>query len=135
MKIELKDSATQYKVRGRPEAMKQVFINLFDNAVKYGIENTMVSVEPHVQNKTGNLRIDVIGTSIGFTSEEAKTLCNLGIRGEAAKKKIALSTGLGLYICKTILSRFFSSDIQLQHSGALKETRVTVIIPAGHWYK
>ena len=35
IKIELDDRETQYRVEGNPDLLRQVFMNLFDNAVKY----------------------------------------------------------------------------------------------------
>lgn len=55
--IELLDRDTQYRVEGRPEALRQVFMNLFDNATKYGDSNSKVVVESHVQKKNQALLI------------------------------------------------------------------------------
>ena len=49
IRIELDDKETQYRVEGNPDLLRQVFMNLFDNAVKYGQDNTVVHVTPWIQ--------------------------------------------------------------------------------------
>lgn len=57
--IHLVDRSTQYAVHGSPDLLRQVFMNLFDNAVKYSDEGTQVRITPRKQKKTGGLIVDV----------------------------------------------------------------------------
>src|SRR5262249_32823032 len=42
MKIHLVDRETQYKIKADKDLLRQIFINLFDNAIKYGNEDSVV---------------------------------------------------------------------------------------------
>lgn len=135
MKILLTDRITQYKIKGRPEALRQVFINLIDNAVKYGLANTQITIEPHVQNKSGSLRVDVINQGIGFQQDEAEKIFGLGYRSTEAKNNIALGTGLGLYICRRVIADWFNGEIKAEYSAKLRQSKLTLIFPAAQWSK
>ncbi len=134
IKIGLMDRVTQYKIKGRPEALRQVFMNLFDNAVKYGLSNTKITVVPTVQKKTGALRVSFENHSIGFSSNDADNIFLLGFRSVEAKSSIALSTGLGLYLCREIMRGFFNGDVIAEHSNKRGISKFTVIFPKGSWY-
>ncbi|WP_321850330.1 HAMP domain-containing sensor histidine kinase [Pseudomonas paraveronii] len=134
IKIGLMDKVTQYKIKGRPEALRQVFMNLFDNAVKYGLSNTTITVTPSVQKKTGALRVLFENHSIGFSSSDAENIFLLGFRSVEAKSSIALSTGLGLYLCREIMRSFFNGDVIAGHSKKRGISTFTVIFPKGSWY-
>lgn len=131
--IGLTDRITQYKIKGRPEALRQVFMNLFDNAVKYGIPDTRVIVTPTVQKKTGALRVSFQNHSVGFSSSDSEKIFLLGYRSVEAKSSIALSTGLGLYLCREIMRNFFNGDIAAEHSQKLGVSTFTVIFPKESW--
>jgi len=134
IKIGLTDKVTQYKIKGRPEALRQVFMNLFDNAVKYGIPDTTISVTPTVQKRTGALRVSFENHSIGFSSHDAEKIFALGFRSQEAKASIALSTGLGLYLCREIMRTFFGGDVTAAHSRRRGISTFTVIFPKDSWY-
>ena len=72
IRIHLEDRVTQYTVRGSPDLLRQVFMNLFDNAVKYSYEKTEVLIRPWSQKKTGYLIVEVTSTGIGFWPDEVK---------------------------------------------------------------
>jgi signal transduction histidine kinase len=134
MKISLLDKVTQYKVKGRPEALRQVFMNLFDNAVKYGLKGSHVTVSPMIQKRSGALRVVFENESIGFAASDAENIFLLGYRSAEAKSSIALSTGLGLYLCREIMRTFFNGDVVAEHSKRRGISTFTVIFPKGSWY-
>lgn len=123
IKIHLEDRSTQYAVRGSPDLLRQVFMNLFDNAIKYSDENTDVRIRPWPQQKTGQLIVEVASTGVGFRPEEAESLFDVGYRGPEARSRIASGTGLGLYICKRIIEEVHKGTIEATHA---RKTRKTV---------
>ena len=133
MKLELVDSRTQYKVRARPELLKQVFINLFDNWLKYGLPDQTVRVES-MQNDKDELIVEIVGKSIGFDNTEADNLFQLGYRSTTAKNKVAQGSGIGLYICRQIIEKALSGKITAHHSNARGESHFRIAIPKQQWH-
>jgi K+-sensing histidine kinase KdpD len=104
MKIHMVDRETQYKVKADPDLLRQVFINLFDNGVKYAHVSTDIIVRSHIQKKTNDLLIEVINQSDPIPRELWDKIFDVGFRGENAQRLVASGTGLGLYICRLIVS-------------------------------
>ena len=129
IKIRLEDRETQYKVEGNPDLLRQVFMNLFDNAVKYGQPETTIQVLPSVQKKTNDLLIRVVGQSIFIPVEERQNIFALGYRSDQARDRVASGTGLGLYICRMILNRVHSASIEVETSRSTGETTFMLRFP------
>jgi K+-sensing histidine kinase KdpD len=117
MKIHLVDRETQYKIMAEPALLRQVFINLFDNGVKYAHHSTDIIVRCHIQKKSQDLLIEVINQSDGLPKELWEKIFELGFRGENAQRLVASGTGLGLYICRLIL-RVYNGSITYAATGA-----------------
>lgn len=132
IKIHLEDRDTQYKVTGNPDLLRQVFMNLFDNAVKYGEEGTTVLVRAWAQKRTGALVLEIRGKSPGFEHAEKNKLFDIGYRSAGARSRIASGTGIGLYICRRILREVFSGDIDAHYEKPSSEAVFTIKIP-GVW--
>lgn len=131
--IDLQNPSEQYKIHGRPEALRQVFMNLFDNGVKYGSIDSKVIITSRVSKKTRCLLVEVSNKSIGFSSADAEKIFELGFRTNEAKRAVLLSTGLGLYICRKIMRDFFGGDIKAEHSNAKELTTFTIFFQPGTW--
>lgn len=120
------------KVLIRPELLRQVFINFFDNWLKYGLPGQIVKVSVRM-NRARDLVIEVEGKSIPFDNGRANTLFDLGVRDQAAINKVAQSSGIGLYICKQIVSRALGGEISAVHQHATATSTFRVSIPKGRW--
>jgi signal transduction histidine kinase len=132
IRIELTDSATQYRVNVRPELLKQVFINLFDNWIKYGSPDQDIEITPTV-GKNGDLVIEIIGMSIGFDNNDAESLFELGFRSKEAKNKVAQGSGIGLYICKQIIVNVIGGTISAIHQKTSRKSVFRISIPKSKW--
>jgi signal transduction histidine kinase len=122
MEILLVDKVTQYRVPGPRALLRQVFTNLFENAVKYGQPDSRVEVIPRIQRESGELIVDVVNKGPGFQNEEKQKIFERGYRGIAARDVVASGSGLGLYICSEILTVAFSATIEAEHSPRKRET-------------
>ena len=131
MQIHLVDSNTQFKVPADPDLLRQVFMNLFDNCVKYGEPNTDILVKHHIQRKSNDLIIEVVGTSKAPPKELREKIFELGVRGENARQIVASGTGLGLYICRAIVS-VYEGAIEYKARPAANESTFTIRLPGGY---
>src|SRR5262249_7751569 len=64
IEIRLDDPVTQNRVRGRPELIRQVLMNIFDNCVKYGKPSSQIRVSQWIQSGTKNALVTVSGQSL-----------------------------------------------------------------------
>ncbi len=129
IKIHLDDRETQYKVEGNLDLLRQVFMNIFDNAVKYGQKDSEVRVKPWIQKRTNSLLIRVAGRSVTIPLEERERIFELGYRGGAAREVLSSGTGLGLYICRMILDRVHSATISVERSSPAGESAFLLRFP------
>ena len=132
IRIELLDSATQYRVSVRPELLKQVFINIFDNWLKYGSPNQDVQILTSV-NKGNDLVIETVGASVGFDNNDAEKLFELGFRSAEAKNKVAQGSGIGLYVCRQVVVKMMNGHISAVHQRQLNKTIFRISNPKSKW--
>ena len=130
--LELVDSRTQYRIKARPELLKQVFINLFDNWLKYGDANQVIKVAPSV-NSVGDLVIVLSGASIGFDGVDAEKIFELGFRASQAKRVVAQGSGIGLHVCRQIMINALGGNIRAEHNGNTRVTSFRLTIPRDRW--
>ncbi|HWJ73388.1 MAG TPA: HAMP domain-containing sensor histidine kinase [Kaistia sp.] len=114
IKIHLEDRVTQYITEGNPDLLRQVFMNMFDNAVKYSDPGSTVSIKPRIQKKSSNLIISIENRGAAIEYCDRERVFELGFRGPEAKARIASGTGLGLYICRTIIKEVHGGEITLE---------------------
>jgi signal transduction histidine kinase len=129
IRIELKNRTVQNAVKGNPDILRQVFMNIFDNGVKYGLEGSTINVEDWIQKSSNDVIVTISGASIGFTPDE--DIFGLGIRGEEAAQVLASGTGLGLHVCKLIVQNVFGGTISAQHAPRTKMTTFEIRLPGG----
>lgn len=113
--IDLEDSKTQYVVYGHRDLLRQVFLNLFDNATKYADKDSVVHVRTRIQKGTNHLIVEVENSGFGFDNADRTALFGLGYRSLQAQEKTAAGSGIGLHICKRILEDVFDSTIEAEH--------------------
>lgn len=82
-------------------AIGEVLSNLIDNAIKYSNEGGLVHVTAHAI--PGFVEISVIDRGIGMPSNVLPNLFHKFYRSHRSRETVA-GTGIGLYICKAIVS-------------------------------
>lgn len=80
---------------------KEVFVNLFDNAIKYSPENSKIRVS--VVPMELYTKIMIIDEGIGIPKEEYNQIFKRFYRGKQVQEKEG--TGLGLYLAQLIVSK------------------------------
>ncbi len=126
LKIDLVNPRDQNKLFGHHELIRQVFMNLFDNMVKYGKHGTDVTIEQRIQIKRNRILITVKSVSMKpIDREDVSKIFDLGYRGKNAKQIIASGTGLGLYICKKIVEDVHSGKMWVE---AAQDGKLTFLL-------
>lgn len=96
-------------VIGDEEKLKQVFINIVENAIHYSPENARVIIESKQINQ--EVQINIIDEGIGIPSEDLPHLTERFYRVNKARSRSDGGSGLGLSIVDQIVK---------QHQGSLK---------------
>lgn len=109
-------------IPGDPSRLKQVFLNLFDNAAKYGREGKRVEVSVDMDSSFVYIRIRDFGP--GIPEDELSHVKMKFYKGSNAKER---GSGIGLAVCDEII-RFHGGDLIIENAegGGL---RVTIKLP------
>lgn len=95
--------APLYYVAANPERLREVVMNLIDNAIKFtaegGITVTLTGDDKFVQ-------IDVSDTGLGISNEDIPHLFQKFYRIDSSATRTIGGTGLGLYLCRTVVELF-----------------------------
>ena len=106
--------------------MKEVLINLVNNAVKYSPDGGDVTLG--IRMEEGNLRIDVSDQGMGLSPENQRKLFQMFFRTEQAQASQIRGTGLGLAITKGIVEAH-GGAIRVSSEGEGKGSTFTVVMP------
>ncbi len=88
------------KVKGDENSLVEVFVNLFDNAIKYSASGTTVTVHEEVKKRTAVIAITDQG--IGISSGDLPHIFDRFYRADKSRSQ-AEGHGLGLSIVKKII--------------------------------
>ncbi|MBS1767035.1 MAG: hypothetical protein JST05_06490 [Acidobacteria bacterium] len=89
------------RVMADPNAMQQVLLNLFENAIKFTPPGGSVGVRSTIERTPGVWRIEVWDTGRGLSKDEAERV--LHPFAQAKAEDAARGWGLGLSICLSLL--------------------------------
>lgn len=116
-RIELNVAGDSYIYYGDENRIKQVMINLLDNAVKFNKENGLISV--NLYQDIDNFFIEVIDEGVGIDDDEIKYIFEKFYAGKKSKSH----TGIGLAIVKEIVELHKGSiDIESKLNQGTKFT-------------
>ena len=101
MKFLWKYSDQSISILSNRDYIKQIFLNLIDNAIKYTPENNNVYVEVYYDKN--NLVIKVGDNGIGIPKEDINRIFERFYRVDKARSRDVGGTGLGLAIIKHIV--------------------------------
>ncbi|MGV8983054.1 sensor histidine kinase [Clostridium sp.] len=109
------------KIFADKNRLKQVFINVLDNAFKFTPDGGNVSIRANLE--AGNIVIQIIDTGCGIPKDELPRVKEKFFKGKNANSK----NGIGLSICDEIIKLH---EGKLQITSVLgKGTEVCIIIP------
>jgi two-component system OmpR family sensor kinase len=97
-------------IPGDPSRLKQVFLNLFDNAAKYGREGKRIEVSVGLDSSYVSIRIRDFGP--GIPEDELDHVKMKFYKGSNAKER---GSGIGLAVCDEII-RFHGGSLTLENA-------------------
>ena len=121
------DGMATIQIKGDEGRLRQVFINLLDNALKYTPSEGKVVVRIEKQGQT--VTVVVEDTGIGIASEHLPRVFDRFYRVDKARSREEGGTGLGLSIAESIV-KAHGGTIELQ-STIGRGTVCCVILPNG----
>ncbi len=124
--ISYSDGSSEDFVRGDPARLRQLFMVLLDNAVRYS--KTKGKVEVDIERAGDELRVSVSDRGIGIAPEELEGVFERFRRGGNANTHNEEGLGLGLPVAKAIVE---AHKGRIEMDSRLGEgTTVTVALPA-----
>jgi signal transduction histidine kinase len=90
-------------VAADPDKIRQVLVNLVDNAVKYSPDGGQVRVE--ISNESDGIRFAVRDQGLGIPYAEQRRIFDKFYRLDPDMTRGIGGTGLGLYICRELVRR------------------------------
>ena len=125
--IELRlDADGAPKISCDEHKLRQVLVNLVDNAVKYSPDGGRVELRVH--NGDGLCVIDVVDEGLGIPSDERERIFEKFYRLDPQQTHGVGGSGLGLYICRELVERMDGSLSVESEPG--KGSRFRVELPA-----
>jgi len=100
------------RVLGDADRLRQVFVNLLDNGIKYTPTGGRVTVRLATDKDGGQVQVNVSDTGMGIPATDLPHIFDPLYRGEQADRA-ASGTGLGLTIVHTILAQH-GAEVRVQ---------------------
>ena len=107
--------------------LRQVLVNLVDNAIKYSPEGGDVEIRLDAHN--GECLIQIADEGLGIPSSERERIFEKFYRLDPHQTRGVGGTGLGLYICRELVERM-NGRLEVESEPG-QGSRFTVRLPAG----
>ena len=121
-----KNNDDDIMILGVHDEMMEVFHNLLDNAIKYGFNNTDITVEMTAPD-AHHIAFTVINQGEGIEEKHLPRLTERFYRADKSRSRQIGGTGLGLAIVKHIVNRHRGTiEITSEIGG---QTRFTITLP------
>jgi PAS domain S-box-containing protein len=130
-KIDLKFALDQPEttLQADPLRLKQILINLLNNAVKFTPENGSIGLQVCMDEPKQTVQFIIWDTGIGIKSADAQKLFQPFVQLDASLNRHFEGTGLGLTLVAK-LAELHGGSIKLESKGIPgKGTRMTVTLP------
>ena len=98
---------TDINIIGHSDKLKQVFINIIDNSIKYAYENSIIKVAAN--RKGSNIKIVMEDMGEGIPEENLKSIFQPFYRANKISSREKGSSGLGLAISKAVIDKLGGS--------------------------
>lgn len=121
------DKNSWSEIRGDYGKIKDVFIVIIENAIKYNITNGNINISTN--KKPMGFEIEISNTGVGMTNEERENVLSKSFyRSKRVQEINPTGMGIGLYISKSIIESHHGK-IDITSLGQNKGAKVTVYLP------
>ncbi|MEK7993368.1 MAG: GAF domain-containing protein [Planctomycetota bacterium] len=121
------DALRSVSVRANLELLEHAVMNLLDNAAKYSLRQTTVSIRGGLNYTRSHFHISVTNYGYPILPEEKKKLVERGYRGDRARLTVVEGRGIGLYIVKRFMESMGGNlEIIPTDSRGLNEFRLVL---------
>ncbi|MCH8947429.1 MAG: response regulator [Acidobacteria bacterium] len=114
-------------VRADENRLRQVLINLLDNAVKFTAQGT-ITLRAHTDRVPGHVLVEVQDTGIGVPAEQQAVLFEKFKQVDSSFTRRHGGSGLGLAICRRLVE-MMGGQIELESPGEGRGTTVRFTVP------
>jgi len=102
--LEVDLSKEELLIYGHSDSFKEIFLNIFTNAIRYTKENGIIKI---ISRDLGDkIELSIKDSGIGIKMEDIPKVFDEFFRSENAKKEVKIGTGLGLSIVKQIVENY-----------------------------
>jgi len=102
IQLTFKDGASKsFYVSADKEKIRQVFVNLISNSIKYGIEEGRTKVSFYDMDE--RILVEISDNGIGINQEDLKHVFDRFYRADKSRNRAIGGSGLGLSIVKHII--------------------------------
>lgn len=108
-----------------PNKLRQVALNLVDNAIKYTSHG---SIHVTLEGLEDRFRVSVKDTGVGLDPDEAKNLFRPFVRTADSSKSNATGSGLGLYVARKIV-QYHGGKVWAESEGKGKGSTFCMEVP------
>jgi len=123
--LEIDLSNEDLRIYGHADSFKEIFLNIFTNAIRYTKENGIIKI---VSRDLGDkFELSIEDSGIGIKKDDIPKVFDEFFRSENAKKEVIFGTGLGLSIVKQIVENY-GGQIDVQ-SELGEGTHFRIIFP------
>ncbi len=113
------------KINVDPNKLRQVILNLVDNAIKYTQKG---SVRVSLDGLNDRFRVCVRDTGVGLEPDEVKHLFKPFVRAQDASKSNATGSGLGLYVARKIV-QYHGGKVWAESEGKSRGSTFCMEVP------
>ncbi len=118
-------------IHSDPTKLKQIILNILGNSLKFTQAGSIdIEVSHVVDGESSSLRIDIVDTGIGMTSEVAATLFKPFTQAHSSTTREFGGTGLGLSISRR-MAQLLTGDIVIAETSPGIGTRFSITIATG----
>lgn len=103
--MEAEEELKTLKIPHDVKWLSEAFINILDNAIKYSLNETTITIR--IIKRISFLRIEIEDQGIGIPKEEYHKIFKRFYRGESKKVMKESGSGIGLYLTQEIINKHY----------------------------